>query len=797
MREWPSDGRTEVIITNGDFFRLEEAEYLNDTLIEFGLKYHWFDLDDEAAAPAGKKLKREDIHIFNSFFYKKLSVRNKPGYKEANPNGLSWPAYETVKKWTNKVNIFAKKMLIVPINENLHWYLAIILNPGAVLRKTLAAAGSSEAVEGGDDSTEAQKEAVLSQQLEEEKKQEEIDQAKELAKRSTNQDDEQDPLDVISSRERPMDVDADSDVEELPDRKSDDEDIGKRLGARSATRATNAGKQPVKIAEPIPLAPPSEWPPAEEGKSTRRGPINPPAPKPPKTPFSPDEPVIMTFDSLSATHATVGKILNKWLVYEALDKAQDETSLGETDWDQHFPAAYKAVRVPGQDNFADCGVYVLHYAIQLMRDDGELRQYVFDQAAVKTNQDKEKNKEKWNAMDMAIHREAWKSVIDSLPLGKGKGGSKKDESKPEGSKDITQSGAAEGQSTANATSAQDSASVEKKAEFVDRASGSEPVQSVPHQRMDTVDSRGPSPRSPSPSRSSPLKRSITISPVAAEDGPVNKRRKIIEERVAVQDMCQDSQAGSSPRVDASLLDHDEPMEHQDAPMVPSQSRSASPVQGSAILAVESPEAVEIRHGSHNAMMSLANELSEVKMTEAPFVSSGSVDTASHAPTPPPMSPVATAMEISNVYNRITEATRKETARDRLRRDHDAEPARLPVQPRMTSKASAKASRVHTEEFPQQPEYLDIEQGLRSMFKDTMFKPFRVALDEEKDSVIGKLKLHHNLTSPSAPSQGAQSTRATADGGMDTLDETSTNGIAGGGCEVVHVYSDDDEDVKME
>lgn len=127
----------------------------------------------------------------------------------------------------------------------------------------------------------------------------------------------------------------------------------------------------------------------------------------------------MTFDSLSATHPTVGKILNKWLVYEANDKKKEETSLEETDWEQHFPAAYKAVRVPGQDNFADCGVYLMHYAIQLMRDDGELRQYIFDQAPLKTKEDKAKNRRMWDGLEMALQRRKWKSVIDDLPPAKG------------------------------------------------------------------------------------------------------------------------------------------------------------------------------------------------------------------------------------------------------------------------------------------------------------------------------------------------------------------------------------------
>lgn len=34
-----------------------------------------------------------------------------------------------LKTWTKTVNIFAKKYIVVPINEDTHWYLAIIANP--------------------------------------------------------------------------------------------------------------------------------------------------------------------------------------------------------------------------------------------------------------------------------------------------------------------------------------------------------------------------------------------------------------------------------------------------------------------------------------------------------------------------------------------------------------------------------------------------------------------------------------------------------------------------------------------
>lgn len=35
-----------------------------------------------------------------------------------------------VKNWTKNVNIFEKDFIVIPINENSHWFLAIICFPG-------------------------------------------------------------------------------------------------------------------------------------------------------------------------------------------------------------------------------------------------------------------------------------------------------------------------------------------------------------------------------------------------------------------------------------------------------------------------------------------------------------------------------------------------------------------------------------------------------------------------------------------------------------------------------------------
>ncbi|KAF7795361.1 hypothetical protein EIP86_006518 [Pleurotus ostreatoroseus] len=115
---YPPSGPGAVNITRGDVQRLEPGQYLNDNLIEFALKLWWSQLRESNPDLA------DQVHIFNSFFYKKLQV--KPGKREE--------GYQSVRKWTTKFDLFKKKYIVVPINEHLHWYLAIICNPEFVLQ---------------------------------------------------------------------------------------------------------------------------------------------------------------------------------------------------------------------------------------------------------------------------------------------------------------------------------------------------------------------------------------------------------------------------------------------------------------------------------------------------------------------------------------------------------------------------------------------------------------------------------------------------------------------------------------
>ncbi|KAF7422654.1 hypothetical protein PC9H_010810 [Pleurotus ostreatus] len=97
---YPPNTTGAVTIKNSDLDRLQPGEFLNDTLIEFGLKLWLKDLEESHPELA------KDVYVFSSFFYKKLKVRNVED------------GYQSVRKWTSKFDIFQKKYIIVPINEN-------------------------------------------------------------------------------------------------------------------------------------------------------------------------------------------------------------------------------------------------------------------------------------------------------------------------------------------------------------------------------------------------------------------------------------------------------------------------------------------------------------------------------------------------------------------------------------------------------------------------------------------------------------------------------------------------------
>uniref|UniRef100_A0A1B6KPG0 Ubiquitin-like protease family profile domain-containing protein n=1 Tax=Graphocephala atropunctata TaxID=36148 RepID=A0A1B6KPG0_9HEMI len=88
-------------ITRKDIQTLNRLNWLNDEVINFYLNL---------IIERGKKDKNMNVYAFNTFFYPKLVSGG----------------YNSLKRWTKKVDIFDNELLLVPIHLGMHWCMATI-----------------------------------------------------------------------------------------------------------------------------------------------------------------------------------------------------------------------------------------------------------------------------------------------------------------------------------------------------------------------------------------------------------------------------------------------------------------------------------------------------------------------------------------------------------------------------------------------------------------------------------------------------------------------------------------------
>uniref|UniRef100_A0A673CCT0 Ubiquitin-like protease family profile domain-containing protein n=1 Tax=Sphaeramia orbicularis TaxID=375764 RepID=A0A673CCT0_9TELE len=80
-----------------DLGALEEQNWLNDQIINM-----YGELIMDAT--------QQKVHFFNSFFHKQLVAKG----------------YDGVKRWTKKVDLFSKWLLLIPIHLEIHWSLVTV-----------------------------------------------------------------------------------------------------------------------------------------------------------------------------------------------------------------------------------------------------------------------------------------------------------------------------------------------------------------------------------------------------------------------------------------------------------------------------------------------------------------------------------------------------------------------------------------------------------------------------------------------------------------------------------------------
>ncbi|SCM25309.1 sentrin-specific protease 2, putative [Plasmodium berghei] len=111
-------------IDDCSLFRLNKFKYIDDSIIDFFNNYIYFYILNRNNNNDGCKIendKKNDIYIFNTFFYKKIEL-----YDDTSK------AYLNTNRWIKKLNkkIYEYKYVFVPINiNNKHWSLVLIYFP--------------------------------------------------------------------------------------------------------------------------------------------------------------------------------------------------------------------------------------------------------------------------------------------------------------------------------------------------------------------------------------------------------------------------------------------------------------------------------------------------------------------------------------------------------------------------------------------------------------------------------------------------------------------------------------------
>lgn len=237
-------------------------------------------------------------YFFNTYFFERLT-------KDGSHRHVN---YESVSRWTKAIDLFSRDFVVVPVNENLHWYLAIICNlpqlrgpsqegeseePHIVIEED-AAVNGTELTE-----TETDRPPLV-----------EADLAPEVQEQLAHQENE--------TRQSLAELTI---YDQMPD----------------TTKVPQSG---------------SKLGPGRKSKQQIRRSL-------PK--YESDQPIIITLDSLGLSRYSTCSALKQYIVAEGKDKRNleiDSTSI----------RGMTAKEIPNQNNFSDCGLYLCMYLEQFVAD---------------------------------------------------------------------------------------------------------------------------------------------------------------------------------------------------------------------------------------------------------------------------------------------------------------------------------------------------------------------------------------------------------------------------------------------
>lgn len=280
-------GKGGISINTEDYMCLAIDQYLNDVIIDFYLNYLKLELL--------KAEERRNIHIFSTFFYKRLTtmVTRQRGQDKDQKLTAAQKRHARVASWTKKENIFEKDFVIIPINEQSHWFLAIICFPGLDMPLTMNSNTPTPI-----------------------KRKKAAPKSKNITLQIGNT-----TITPVSKREMESINLGDDDMSERDEAEGDDSELAS--DTEETDEEPNDGKQPVK------------------------------------------QPIILIFDSLTgASRSRVVATLRDYLTCEY--KCKMPTKPAKVFNKNNMPG--HCVKVPQQNNFTDCGLYLLQYVEHFFLD---------------------------------------------------------------------------------------------------------------------------------------------------------------------------------------------------------------------------------------------------------------------------------------------------------------------------------------------------------------------------------------------------------------------------------------------
>lgn len=335
---YPRVGKKKAEVNVEDRDRLRDDEFLNDNLIGFYMRF----LQDHLERTNKQAAQR--VYFFNSYFYDTLTKTSK------GDRGIN---YGGVEKWTRNVDLFCYDYIVVPINENAHWYVAIICNlPSLQLDSADAVESSPAEADGKETSVQPDSEV---QEIPESPDVKEDPSSKTIAEADLREE-------PTSGGESPLSQEARESLETmtLGERRQAQNEAEKQAESTVDEWADSDEKPPLASATFPSLRPRTPHVDEKSAAASEKGrKFKKKGKAGPK--LSPGQTTVITFDSLDLARSPTIRMLREYICKEAVSKRGVEVS----------PTAIKGMRarqIPLQPNFSDCGLYLLAYVERFIQE---------------------------------------------------------------------------------------------------------------------------------------------------------------------------------------------------------------------------------------------------------------------------------------------------------------------------------------------------------------------------------------------------------------------------------------------